>query len=129
MYESGENYLETILIVKKRKGIVRSIDIANELNYSKPSVSRAVGMLKKKNYIHIDKNGYIELTEEGEGEANRIYERHKFITDYFIRVLGVSEEVAEQDACRVEHVISDETFFKIKNHVIGLNDNSNKENK
>ncbi len=122
LYESGENYLETILIVKRRNGLVRSIDIANELNFSKPSVSRAVGLLKKKKYIEIDKNGYIELTEVGAGEANRIYERHKFITDYFIKVLGVSKDVAEQDACRVEHVISDETFIKIKNEIISRNE-------
>lgn len=117
MYESGENYLETILIIKRKKGTVRSIDIANELRFSKPSVSRAVGLLKKKDYIDIDKSGYIEFTKTGEEEASRIYERHKFITDYFIKVLGVPEEVAEKDACRVEHVISNETFLKIKNHM------------
>ncbi len=114
MYESGEMYLETILILKKRNGQVRSIDIARELNFSKPSVSRAVGILKDDEYISIDSNGYIELTEKGTRVAKDIYEKHKILTEFFTTVAKVSPEIAEEDACRIEHVISDETFQGLK---------------
>lgn len=114
MYESGEMYLETILILKKRNGQVRSIDIARELNFSKPSVSRAVGILKDDEYISVDSNGYIELTEKGTRVAKDIYEKHKILTVFFTTVLKVSPEIAEKDACRIEHVISDETFQGLK---------------
>lgn len=114
MYESGEMYLETILILKKRKSQVRSIDIARELNFSKPSVSRAVSILKDDGYISIDSSGYIELTEKGTKTANDIYEKHKILTEFFTTVVKVSPEIAEEDACRIEHVISDETFQGLK---------------
>lgn len=114
MYESGENYLETILMLQNRNGNVRSIDIARELNFSKPSVSRAVGLLKQSGFILIDDNGFITLSESGTEEAKRIYERHTTLTEFFVKTAGVSQEVAEEDACRVEHVISDETFQGIK---------------
>lgn len=117
MYESGEDYLETILLIKKRNGAVRSIDIARELNYSKPSVSRAVGILKEEGYIIVNLNGYIDLTEVGYQKANAIYERHSIIKQFLIDIVGVSEENAEKDACRIEHHISDETFKKIKDMV------------
>lgn len=114
MYESGEMYLETILILKRRNGQVRSIDIARELNFSKPSVSRAVGILKEDAYISIDSKGYIELTEKGNKVASDIYEKHKILTEFFTTVIKVSPEIAEEDACRIEHVISDETFEGLK---------------
>ena len=111
--ESAEMYLETILILSKKIENVRSIDICKQMNYSKPSVSRAMKNLKNESYIEIDENGYIELTEKGMRIASKIYEKHKILTDYFIS-LGVSEKTAEDDACKIEHVISDETFNIIK---------------
>jgi len=114
MYESGENYLETILMLKNRNGSVRSIDIARELGFSKPSVSRAVGLLKQSEYITIDDNGLISLTEAGNEQARRIYERHTTLTEFFMKTAGVSREIAEEDACRAEHIISNETFEGIK---------------
>ena len=115
--ESGENYLETILVLQNKNGFVRSIDIANELNYTKASVSRAMSILKKANLITIEDCGQILLTEEGIKKANSIYERHKFITKYLISSLGISKETADKDACRIEHIISQETFDKIKEYV------------
>lgn len=114
MYESGEMYLETILILKKRNGQVRSIDIARELDFSKPSVSRAVGILKDDEFIYIDENGLIDLTEKGEAKAKKIYEKHKNLTAFLIEIVGVSPQIAEEDACRMEHFISEETFEGIK---------------
>ncbi|NLY71335.1 MAG: metal-dependent transcriptional regulator [Clostridiales bacterium] len=117
LYESGENYLETILILEKRNGVVRSIDIATELDYSKASISRAMGILKKANYITMEKNGDIVLTKKGREKANQIYERHQIITDYLIRALGVDRDIATEDACKIEHVISEDSFQKIKDWV------------
>ena len=114
MYESGENYLETIWMLKNRNGNVRSIDIARELGFSKPSVSRAFGLLKQAEYIFIDENGSISLTEKGMEEATRIYERHTILTEFFMKTAGVSRKIAEEDACRAEHIISNETFLGIK---------------
>ena len=114
MYESGEMYLETILILKKRNGQVRSIDIARELDFSKPSVSRAVGILKDDEFISIDESGLIDLTEKGKLRAKSIYEKHKNLTAFLIEIVGVSPEIAEEDACRMEHFISEETFEGIK---------------
>lgn len=114
MHESGEMYLETILILKKRIGQVRSVDIARELNFSKPSVSRAVGKLKEDDYIAIDLSGYIDLTEKGIEVAKGIYEKHRILTTFFTTIIKVSPDIAEEDACRIEHVISDETFQAIK---------------
>ncbi|HEX2926385.1 MAG TPA: metal-dependent transcriptional regulator [Ruminiclostridium sp.] len=114
LQESGENYLETILILKNRNGNVRSIDIANELGYTKPSISRAMTILKNAQYITIDDNtGYISLTETGYSVAKAMYERHQILCSYLVSI-GVSPETAAQDACRIEHVISEETFEKIK---------------
>ena len=113
LHESGEMYLETILILKNRFGYVRSIDIAHELGYSKPSVSRAVSLLKENDYITYDPNGMILLTEKGSEIDESIYERHKVLSKYLIS-LGVSEDTAQRDACRMEHVISPETFDIIK---------------
>lgn len=114
MYESGENYLETILILQNKNGSVRSIDIARELNFSKPSVSHAVGLLKESKYIEMDSKGYISLTDMGRKKAEGIYERHQVLTKFFLQIAKVCEEVAEKDACRVEHIISEETFQGIK---------------
>jgi len=114
IHESGEDYLETILMLNNKTGYVRSIDIANKLNYTKASISRAMSILKNSNYITMDKNGHILLTDLGQETAERIYERHKVISEFMIRVIGVSSEIAETESCRIEHIISDETFRKIK---------------
>ena len=111
--ESGEMYLETIYVLSKTKHNVRSIDIADYLNYTKPSVSRAIGILKKQGYIFVDKDGYISLSESGLETAKTIYERHTVLTE-FLTNLGVSELTAAEDACRIEHVISDKSFNAIK---------------
>ena len=118
IYESAENYLEAILSLHERHGLVRSIDIANELHFSKPSVSVAMKKLRESGYIEMDKDGFISLLPSGEEIARRIYERHKLLTQFFIR-LGVDPEVASEDACKVEHDLSEETFQKMKEHALG----------
>lgn len=115
--ESGENYLETILILKERNGFVRSIDVANELEFSKASVSRAMSILKEANLIYKEKNGGINLTELGLEHANKIYERHRLISSFLIKVLEVDEETASNDACKMEHILSATTFDKIKKYL------------
>ena len=115
IYESAENYLEAILSLREAHGMVRSIDIANHLHFSKPSVSVAMKKLRESGYIEMDKEGFISLLPAGEEIASRIYERHKLLTRFFIR-LGVDPEVAAADAFKVEHDLSDETFQKIKEH-------------
>ena len=115
IHESAENYLETILILQHRNGMVRSIDIANELGFSKPSVSRALGLLKESGYVSTDNGGYVSLTQSGRQIAEKIYERHTLLTDMFVS-LGVDEKTASADACRIEHVISDATFSALKKH-------------
>ncbi|MGI5891135.1 MAG: metal-dependent transcriptional regulator [Bacillota bacterium] len=112
--ESGENYLETILLLQNKKGYVRSIDIANELDYSKASISRAMSILKKAGYISMAKDGQILLTDKGHKKANEIYERHQLITQYLITTLDLDPQIANQDACRIEHIISQQTFDKIR---------------
>jgi Mn-dependent DtxR family transcriptional regulator len=114
VHESGENYLETILILKERNGDVRSIDVANELGFSKPSVSRAMGILKSEKLITMDVDGLIKLTKEGEIKAGAVLDRHMVISAYLIKALGVEGETAAQDACRMEHDISEDTFGKMK---------------
>ena len=118
IYESAENYLEAILSLHERHGLVRSIDIANELHFSKQSVSVAMNKLRESGYIEMDKDGFISLLPSGEEIARRIYERHKLLTQFFIR-LGVDPEVAAADACKVEHDLSEETFQKMKEHALG----------
>jgi Mn-dependent DtxR family transcriptional regulator len=113
LHESGEMYLETILLLKKHFGYVRSIDIARELGYSKPSVSRAVALLKENDYICLDPNGMILLTDKGREIAENIYDRHTNLSKFLISI-GVSEKTAQEDACRIEHVVSDETMAAIK---------------
>lgn len=114
--ESAENYLETILIIHNRQGNVRSIDIANELGFSKPSVSVAMKNLRSNGYIEVDKEGFITLLDKGREIADKIYERHTLLSTWLVR-MGVSPEVAAEDACRIEHVISAETFERLKEHV------------
>ncbi|MBQ8648556.1 MAG: metal-dependent transcriptional regulator [Clostridia bacterium] len=114
--ESGEMYLETIYILSKKNSFVRSIDVGEYMGYSKPSVSRAVGLLKNGGYITVDKEGYISLTDVGTEVAEKMYERHKLLTDLLIK-LGVDEETATEDACRIEHHISDKSFEAIKKHI------------
>ena len=114
--ESGEMYLETIHVLQKKNGHVRSIDISEHMGYSKPSVSRAMGLLKSGGYIQIDKDGSITLTETGLLVAQKIYERHTLLSN-LLMLLGVSPKTAAEDACKIEHAISDESFEAIKNHV------------
>ena len=114
--ESAENYLETIHMLSKHKPYVRSIDIANELSFSKPSVSVAMKNLREKNHITVTPEGYIYLTESGQKIADMIYERHEFLSSWLIS-LGVDPETATSDACRIEHVISKESFDALKNHI------------
>lgn len=116
IHESAENYLETILMVQKEKGSVRSIDIARHLEFSKPSVSRAMSLLKTNDYIIMDADGQIHLTDSGREIAERIYERHCLLSKWLI-MLGVDPETAANDACRIEHDISELTFQKLKEHI------------
>ena len=116
IHESGEMYLETIHVLLKQNGAVRSVDISEHMGYSKPSVSRAVGLLKKGGYILVDKDGYITLTEGGEAVAQKIYERHTILSRLLV-ALGVSPEIAAEDACKLEHAISDDSFAAIKRHL------------
>ena len=113
--ESEEMYLETILKIKERKGNVRAVEIAEELGYSKPSVSRAVGIMKKNGFIVVGSDGLINLTVEGKKKAENILERHRTLTDAFVK-MGIESTAAEENACRVEHVITDEAFETIKEY-------------
>ncbi len=115
LQESGEMYLETILILSKEKPAVRAIDVGEYMHFSKPSVSRAVGLLKSGGFITVDGDSHIRLTDAGRGIAEKIYERHTVLTDLLIR-LGVSPDVAAADACKIEHDISDETFAALCRH-------------
>lgn len=115
LQESGEMYLETILILSQ-KGAVRSLDVAEYMHFSKPSVSRAMSLLKSGGFIVVDKNGFIELTDAGREVADSMYERHRLLTSFLV-MLGVDEETAAEDACKIEHDISEKSFEAIKNHV------------
>ena len=112
--ESGEMYLETIYVLNKKSDSVRSIDVCEYMGYSKPSVSRAVGLLKNADLVNVSKEGYLTLTKAGEETAKKLFERHTIISE-FLMSLGVDEETATEDACRIEHVISDKSFEAIKN--------------
>ena len=116
IHESAENYLESILMLSKKLPVVRSIDVANELGFKKSSVSIAMKNLREKGHITVTDAGYIYLTESGKQIADMIYERHELLSSWLVR-LGVPEEIATEDACRIEHVISKESFAAIKNHV------------
>lgn len=113
LQESGEMYLETILILSQQNPNVRSIDICDYMGFSKPSVSRAIGLLKNGGYVNMDKDGYLTLTELGSNVAHKMYDRHKLLTRFLVS-LGVEEEIASQDACKIEHHISDQSFNAIK---------------
>lgn len=114
--ESGQMYLETIYILSQKTEKVRAIDVSRYMNFSKPSVSRALGLLKDEGFISVEPDGTVSLTDSGLETACAIYEKHRILTDIFIS-LGVAEETAEQDACRIEHVLSDETFCAVRNHM------------
>ena len=124
--ESAENYLETILMIKNKKGYVRSVDVANELSFSKASVSVAMKAFKEEEYISIDHSGYISLLPKGKAIADKIYERHQVIA-YALMALGVKEETAFEDSCKLEHYLSNESFEKIKEHYYKNRKNLNKE--
>ncbi|MFC2602309.1 MAG: metal-dependent transcriptional regulator [Treponema sp.] len=115
MQESGEDYLESILMLKNANGFVRAIDIAHKQNVSKPSVSRAMGILREQGYITIEEGQHIVLTQKGMEKASTIYSRHKLLTDFFAHIAGISEEQAEANACRVEHVIDSDVVKGIQN--------------
>lgn len=118
--ESGEMYLETIYVLSKTLSAVRSLDIAEYMGYSKPSISRAVGLLRKAEYISVDQSGYITLTDTGREIAEKIYDRHTTLTKMLV-LLGVDEETAAEDACKMEHTISDKSFSAIKQHIPSKN--------
>ena len=123
--ESGENYLETILILEKRNGIARSVDVANELNFSKPSISRAMSVLKQAGYVTVGNINQLLLTPEGRKIAESVYERHCILHEFLVSI-GVDDETASNDACRIEHVISEETFACIKKELKKIEDEKNK---
>lgn len=115
--ESGENYLETILVLQNKKESVRSIDVANELDFSKASVSRAMGILKEAGLITMEQSGNLILTDSGRKKAEAVYERHTLIAKFLRMTLGVDSDTAAQDSCRIEHIISDESFGRIKQYI------------
>ena len=114
--ESGEMYIETIYVLTKQSDRVRSIDVCDKMGYSKPSVSRAIGILKRDGYINVDSSGYITLTESGIHVAERIYERHTILAEFLVSI-GVSRDTASLDACKMEHILSDEAFEAIKKSI------------
>ena len=116
LQESGEMYLETIYVLSQSSNHVRSIDVAEHMGYSKPSVSRAMGLLKQGGYVIVDEDGFLVLTEGGRNMAQKIFDRHTVLSKLLVS-MGVSEKTAAEDACKIEHVISDETFHAIKNHL------------
>ena len=117
MHESGEDYIETIYLLKKKNGTVRSVDVAQALGFSRPSVSRAVGLLKDDCLVTMTDDGFLELTAEGKKKALSVYDRHTHLTQFLIMTAGVDAETAEADACRIEHIISQKTFAGIKKYL------------
>lgn len=113
IHASGEDYLEAVLVLKKQKGYVRSVDLARHMGFSKPSISHAVNVLRKGGFLTVDSDGQLDLTQAGREIAERIYERHTFFTEQLIAA-GVDQETAEQDACRIEHAISEKSFLALK---------------
>lgn len=126
LHQSGEDYLETIYLLDKKTKYVRSIDIATELGYSKPSISRAMKILSNNGYIEMKPDGQIVLTEQGLAKAQAVYERHLILTEFLEKVLGVTRENAENDACKIEHYISDESYVKLKDFIKGYMGKYNK---
>ena len=117
--ESGEMYLETIYVLEKERALVRAIDVAEHMGFSKPSVSRAIGLLKDALLVNSDKNGHLSLTDEGRAIAEKIYERHHVLTEFLVAI-GVDREVAAEDACKLEHSVSDISLEAIKKHLSGI---------
>lgn len=117
LHESAEMYLETIYLLSRERKFVRSIDVAEQMGYSKPSISRAVGLLKQGGYLTVDGDGFLSLTDEGGSIAEKIFERHTVLSELLVS-LGVSSETASEDACKIEHVISDESFAAIKQYLL-----------
>lgn len=122
MHESGQMYLEAIYVLLQTKEKIRAIDVGAYLGYTKPSVSRAVGLLKKSEHISVDSEGYIKMTPKGEAFAAQLYERHTVLTN-MLMALGIDEETASEDACRIEHVISDKSFTAVKKHYLDYKEN------
>ena len=118
LYASGEDYLEAVLMLQKKQGMVRSIDLARHMGFSKPSISHAVGVLKNGGFLTVDEDGFLHLTTIGQEVAEKIYERHRFFTEQLVAA-GVDLETAEQEACRMEHAISEDSFQKLKEKVHG----------
>ena len=118
IHASGEDYLEAVLILQKKQGMVRSIDLARHMGFSKPSISHAVGVLRDGGFLIMDEDGFLHLTDIGREVAEKIYERHQFFTEQLVAA-GVDRQTAEQDACRIEHVISDTSFQKLKEKMRG----------
>ncbi len=116
IHASGEDYLEAVLVLQKEKGMVRSIDLARHMGYSKPSISHAVSVLRDGGFLTMDEDGFLHLTDIGREVAEKIYERHQFFTEQLVAA-GVDRETAEQDACRIEHAISEESFHKLKQRI------------
>lgn len=114
LQESGENYLETILILEKEKGSVHSVDVAGYLDFTKASVSRAMSILREAGLLYMERDGQLKLTDEGRAKAKGVYEKHCLIKRFFVEALEVDDKIAEKDACRIEHVISEETFGQMK---------------
>ena len=117
LHESGEDYLETIYLLTSRMPFVRSVDIANELGYTKASVSRAMRILREEGFVTVAEDGEVKLTKNGRKRAISVYERHTLITDFFSEYLGVNPVTAEKDACRIEHVISEETYLRLRTYM------------
>lgn len=117
LHESGEDYLETIYLLTQKSPFVRSVDIANELGFTKPSVSRAMRILREEGLVTVAEDGQVKLTKAGKNRAVSIYERHTLITDFFAEYLGVNPVTAEKDACKIEHVISEETYLRLRSYM------------
>ncbi len=117
LHESGEDYLETIYLLHQKNAYVRSVDIANELGYTKASISRAMRILREEGLITVEEDGNVRLTKSGQKKAVEVYERHTLITDFFEQFLGVNEVTAEKDACKIEHVISEETYLRLRSYM------------
>ncbi len=117
LHESGEDYLETIYLLTRQNTFVRSVDIANELGFSKPSISRAMRILREEGLVTVAEDGGIKLTKAGTRRAIAVYERHTLITDFFAQYLGVNPVTAEKDACKIEHVISEETYLRLRSYM------------
>lgn len=117
IYESGEDYLETIYLLSQKNAFVRSVDIANALGYAKPSISRAIRILRDEGLVIMAADGQIKLTKSGTQKAVEVYERHCLITDFFAQFLGVNDVTAEKDACKIEHVISEETYLRLRSYM------------